>query len=137
MSSATLISTVNFRSAKWIQAYRYSIPTIPVSSISDEYSLDEIPSKGLLNCFRIVNNSRNYDIFLRQQGNLVIPPDYHIDEILRVVDIDRVYGDSNLGIYYTNRDSIETDTLYLTILNNDPDNATGVVTLELYVEALE
>ena len=111
--------------------YNFTLATVAAGVTSSEVELDISPLKqGNLVGVSIVCVSTNYTLSIRRKTGVVTPS---IDEILKVTSINLDYMNVDLALPFKNTDTIQLEKLYAVIANVDPINATGSITLELYL----
>lgn len=125
MITATLIHQINFPGTQNTCLYRFTIPSILATSISDEIKF------GLNNHARIENlriscSSLNYNFSLRLESGITPPS---IEEIYDVVNANDTYLDNRVNVYWAKESGIDENNLYGLIKNLSGD-ATGIITFE-------
>ena len=126
-----LIDGEKYKSVRHIRDWRFLIPSIGPGSTSDEIRLP-LKKEGDIICVRTACSSTDYDISLKTKAS---DPSPTVNEILRVIEIDQSYNETELEIYYSNSDDPETINLYLTITNNDAI-ATGDFVFEIIISQM-
>ena len=146
---ATRLKLETLRDVRRCHISRFTIPSIPISTSSDIFSLDVGVREGTIQNIRVAAVSGvDYTVSFRVIEGASLPSmDYTVDEVLRIENIDGDgYQETNLGIIYTNNDEIENPVpntptlgeltlLYLQVTNNDGVAATGAITIELVIES--
>lgn len=135
MIEATLLFGDSYTDAAKTKVYRYTFPSVGKQrTVSDEIRFKGLHSlKGKLISFKIHNSSNDFEISIRSKAN-VMPP--HIDEILKIVDIDQEHQENELGLFFTNNDGPEEYSLYGVLMNNSEVLDTGITTVEFVVERM-
>jgi hypothetical protein len=113
--------------------YTYTLPTVLASTTSDILKLNLIPHHGIINQLNVNCSSDDYDLSLFDDKDAVYNS---VHEILAYERIDNNYERVKVALDYDNADTIKTDALYAKIKNDDPSNATGTITLKLYITDL-
>lgn len=126
-----LIDGEKYKSVRHIRDWRFLIPSVDPGTISDEFRLP-LKKEGDIICVRTACSSTNHDISLRTKAGDIIPT---VNEILRVIEIDQTYNETELEIYYSNSDEPETPNLYLVVSNNDTI-ATGDMVFEIIISQM-
>lgn len=124
---------------------RFTIPDTAALTLSPVYSLDVGTREGKIQILRVASVSgADYTVSFRVRDAAA---NFTVDEVLRVEGITTTgYQEANLGVIYSNEDEVDNpdpDThflgeiplLYLQIENVHPAINTGVVTIELVIEA--
>ena len=111
--------------------YNFTLATVAAGATSSEYELDISPLKqGNLIGASIVCASTNYTLSIRRKTGVAVPS---IDEIVKITDINLDYMNVDLALPFKNMDATQLERLYTIITNVDSSNATGDITLELYL----
>lgn len=117
---------------------RTSITRHTFSSISPDSTgggeLDLVGSgqafhSGVLRGIAVSCDSTDFDVSIRTKSNGQLDT---LDEIYRVININKYRRDSDLFIGWVNGDSPKAGKLYLVLTNNDSGNSTGTVNVEVH-----
>ena len=127
--AATLLRQINFPGTENITLYRFSVPNIPVATLSDDIEF-LTHSPGKIETLRINCSSKNYQLSLRLEPGVVSPS---IEEFYNVIAISQAYYDDNADIWYAKPPGPNQHKLYGLIRNVDAVNATGVIYIELVI----
>lgn len=122
----TLIRQIDFPGTDNVCLYRYSIPSVPASTISDEIEFT-FSNPAKFENVRIACLSKNYQFSLRLEPLATIPS---IEEIYNVISISESYFDDNMDVWWAKPVGIDQHKLYGKIKNVDSVNATGTVLFE-------
>jgi hypothetical protein len=130
MAAATFVSMTRLENKK---IYRYTLATIIAGGNISNVEI-EIPRKGHLRGFGIVTpTSTDLDLVLHQKTGVTVPS---LDVILAVENITTgQYKELfDPAIPYFNNDTTVVSKLYISVVNADGGNPTGVMPIELIVE---
>lgn len=135
---ATQLKIERLRHIENIHFARLSFPSVAGSTTSDIFRCPIAIREGEIKGFRVACDSPDYDIHVYANEDAIL---HSVDEILRVIDIDRQYQEMNLGIYYSNNDEFsapakEQDYLYVVVEEKD-GTPTGTVTVEFIVSVAD
>jgi hypothetical protein len=133
MITATLERFIDFPGTENYNLYRFSVPSIPASTISDDI-LFAMHTPAKLENLRVVCNSRNYSLSLRLESGVTVPS---IEEVYSVIQVSQSYHDDRLEVFFSKdiTDIPNKDKLYGVIKNMDGANATGIVYFEFVIIA--
>lgn len=86
---------------------------------------------GILRGVSIACSSEDFDVSIRTKSNALANT---VDEVYRAIDIDKYRSDDNLYQGWVNNDPTIASKLYLTLINVDAVNATGLITVKIVSE---
>ena len=125
--SATLVYRIDFPGTQNICLWRFTVPSVPAASISDDIEFDMYGKSQIVN-IRISNKSTNYNFSLRLQP-AVTPPS--IEEIYDIINASDTVLDNRVDVYFAkDPEQPDCDKIYGQIKNLDNNLATGVITFE-------
>jgi hypothetical protein len=126
MIIATLLRQIDFPGTDNICLFRFSAPSVPAATISDEIKF-VIHRLAKFENIRVVCSSKNYSLSVRLTAG-VTPPT--IEEIYSVIGISQSYYDDHIDIWYGKPEGVDQNNLYGVIKNVDNVNATGTLFFE-------
>jgi len=139
---ATLISSEHIfkiRTTEDYKVFTYSFPSVGISATSSEIVFTTppeedvaLPNEGIISSIRVACASTDYDFSLRETPSLVLP---HVDEFYNSTGNNGSIVTSNLGLIWTNEETIEVNKFYGILKNNDGSNATGLITFKFIMKA--
>lgn len=124
MADATIVSTTKFTNQSLERVF--SISSVATITTSAEYGLPIEKTVGNIWSYSIGCSSTDFDVILKEQSGV---GNYSPYEILRREDNNLGYGESGVVVPF----NTATEKLYVTIINNDATNATGVISIKLRV----
>lgn len=86
---------------------------------------------GILRGLAVACDSTDFDVSVRVKSNGQADS---IDEIYRVVNINKYRRDSDLLIGWVNMDPVKSGTLYCIVTNNDLSRGTGTIDVEIHTD---
>ncbi len=86
---------------------------------------------GILRGIKISCDSTDFDVSLRTQSNALVDT---VKELYRVIDVNKYVSDEGLKVGWINTDTPAAKKLYLVLTNNDLQNPTGVVSVEIMTD---
>ena len=86
---------------------------------------------GVLRGVSVACDSEDFDVSIRTKSN---GQANSVDEIYRVVDIDKYRSDDNLFQGWVNGDTPSSSKLYVVLTNTDAVNATGTITVKIVTD---
>ena len=129
MITASLIHLIDFTGTDKICLYRFSIPSVPASTIQPDIKF-ELSNPGKFENIRVACDpacsSTNFNFALRLQSGAA---EKSIEEIYSVININKYVFDDNLDIWWAKPTAVDEDCLYGEIKNN-----AGMETGILYFE---
>ena len=124
MITANLIRQINFPGVDNICLYRFDIPSVAASTISDDIQFT-LNGPAKLENFRVHSDSPNYNFSLLLEPAVVTPS---IEEIYSVVNINKAFFDDFIELWWAKPAGPDSNNLYGVIKNNGV--ATGTITFE-------
>jgi hypothetical protein len=113
--------------------YVFTLPTVPISSTSEELKLDQLPKHGRIDQLNISCASTDFDLSVRDKASAT---EDTVNEIIDYDTTNKSYEKTDVKLEYDNADSPTVNALYCKIKNDDAGNATGEITLKLHVTDL-
>ena len=127
---ATLISK-EYVSGSMLKKYKFTIPTIPLSSDSGEVALALDQPKGQLEGVHVVGpTSTSFNISIRTKTGVTTPCS---EEIYYRDGMNLFINEIGILRLFKNEDTVQVNALYIKITNADSGNATGVVEINLWI----
>jgi len=125
MITATQVRHIIFPGTANIHLFRFTIPSLNASSISDEIKF-VLNGPAKIENFRIACASKNFHFSLRLESGVLLPS---IEEIYKVIDCYQTEFDDHLDLFWAKPPGADENNLYAYIQNND-GVATGTITFE-------
>ena len=118
MITATLIRFIDFTGTDNVCLYRFSIPSVPASTIQPDIKF-VLSNPGKFENIRVACDpacgSTNFNFSLRLEAGSV---DKSIEEIYSVINVNKYVFDDNLDIWWAKPSGIDEDCVYGEIKNN-------------------
>lgn len=127
---ATLVRSISFPGTESIYLYRFTTPSLPVSTISDDLEFT-LYSPAKLEAVRISCSSKNYNFSLRLEPSITLPS---IEEIYSVSGVSTSFFDDNIEGWYAKPVGPSQHKLYAIVQNVDTVNLTGLMTFEFVIK---
>ena len=125
MIVATLVHQISFPGIDNICLYRFSVPSIGASSISDDIQF-ALNTPAKFENIRVSCASTNYDFSIRLESGITLPS---LEEIYRAVNLNRTFSDDLIEVWWGKPTGADMNNLY-GVITNSSGTATGEVTFE-------
>lgn len=130
--AATAATVVDFRRVNEAKIFKFSATT-NIAGATEQFSIS-VPRRGILNGLKVVcPTSVDFDILLTAKLDAVLLGADSLVSIQDITDGIVSLNKESLSIPYFNNDTVMVDKLYLTIINTDAMNATGVISIEVNI----
>lgn len=125
------VTVVDFKRVNYYKVFRFSISSIDAGGTGTDNVLP-LPPRGVIHQVVVIcPTSTSFNFALSTKLGVTAPS---VDVILKDVTINKEYRSRNLGIPYFNNDTTMANKLYLTVVNNDLGNPTGVISVEVTID---
>lgn len=134
MSLTPTVFGLGYNGNNRIQLYQYTMTSVALSSTGSEETLANLPSVGIIKQIKASCASTDFDLSIKNKSGGSADT---VNEIFRCETNNKHYDESDLNINYKNADTTLTTSLYAKVKNDDGSNATGSISLEIFVEVLD
>jgi hypothetical protein len=127
MIVAKRLKLEKLRNIEHIHLVRLEFPSVTASTVSDVIRMDVGLREGEMKGFRIACDSTDFNFSVFSVSSAPVDS---VEEVLRVINMDLVYHEMGLQIFFSNDDTPEEKPYVYGILTENAGIDTGVVTVE-------
>ena len=117
-----------------LNLYQFTLASVPLSQTGSEEEITAIPMMGTIKQVKIASpTSTDFDVTIFNKTGASANTN---NVVLKIEGINLHYDEAELDITYRNADTTIESSLYCIVKNDDGGNATGAITVELFIDIL-
>ncbi len=117
-----------------LNLHQFTLTSVPLSQTGSEEEITGLPKVGTIKQVKITSPlSTDFDVTIFNKTGASANTN---NVVLKIEGINLHYDETDLDISFRNADTTVKGSLYCIVKNDDGGNATGAITVELFVDVL-